>query len=312
MGRIKLIKVMGSGLIAILTMIICPIGASGGEWKEDSNGWWYVDGSSFVTGEKFINGHNYYFDTDGYMKVGWKRIGSNWHYFDTNGYMKTGWIEYEGKSYYLNQFGYMETNKAVDGWYLNGDGVGTKCSKIGEFEIDKASGTIVSYKGKETSLVIPRQIEGIEIKRILDKAFQSCKDLTSITIPNSVEFIHPYAFVNCDNLKSIIVDDDNEDYTSFDGVLFNKSMTSIIKYPKAKENISYIIPYKVRSIGDSAFEGSNILSNITFVNDSTYSITIGKYAFNRCENAKFYVSSPKMKEGLIERGVAESKIVLNY
>ena len=172
--------------------------------------------------------------------------------------------------------------------------------------------TSIFLSTHKAKFVLPWQIEGIEIKRILDKAFQSCKALTSITIPNSVEFIHPYAFANCESLKSIIVDDDNKCYTSFDGVLFNKSMTSIIKYPKAKENISYIIPYKVRSIGDSAFEGSNILSNITFVNDSTYSITIGKYAFNGCENAKFYVSSPKMKEGLIERGVAESKIVLNY
>lgn len=312
MGRINLIKVMESTLIAILAMTLCPIGASGGEWKEDSNGWWYVDGSSFVTGKKFINGHNYYFNNDGYMKIGWKKIGSNWHYFDTNGYMRTGWIEDEGKRYYLNEFGYMGTNEAVDGWYLNGNGVGTKCSKIGEFEIDKASGTIVSYKGKSASLVIPRQLEGIEIKRILDKAFQACKDLTNISIPSSVEFIHPYAFVNCDSLKSIIVDDDNKCYTSFDGVLFDKSMTSIIKYPKAKENISYIVPHKVRSIGDSAFEGSNVLTNITIINDSTYSITIGKYAFNGCENAKFYVCSQEMKDGLIKRGVAESKIILNY
>lgn len=37
------------------------------QWKQDSKGWWYAEGNSYVTGWRLIDGNWYYFNPDGYM-----------------------------------------------------------------------------------------------------------------------------------------------------------------------------------------------------------------------------------------------------
>ena len=76
MIRLKLIKVIGSLLIATSVLALNPIGASA-EWRQDDKGWWYADGSSWSIGRKRIGEHVYYFDANGYMSTGWKEINGN-------------------------------------------------------------------------------------------------------------------------------------------------------------------------------------------------------------------------------------------
>ena len=52
-------------------------------------------------------------------------------------------------------------------------------------------------------VLIPKEIDGIEVKRIQKKAFLGCKLLKEIYIPDSVEHIGDYAFSLCDHLKTI-------------------------------------------------------------------------------------------------------------
>lgn len=60
-------KKLVAGFIAILSlMVVNPVTANA-EWKSDNNGWWYTEGSSWVTGWKLIDGNWYYFYSDGYM-----------------------------------------------------------------------------------------------------------------------------------------------------------------------------------------------------------------------------------------------------
>jgi len=237
-------------------------------------------------------------------------------------------IQYGDKFYCMGPDGYMLTNTSAYDWYFNKDGVGTKCINIGEFEIDKATGTIVSYKGNDTSLVIPSELEGIEIKRIGFIAFNSCDKLTTMTIPNSITYI---GFLNCKSLASIIVGDNNKNYTSIDGVLFNKSKTELIKYPQGKANTNYIIPDSVKSIDTYAFYGCKNLTSIDIPNSVTSigqyafesctsltSITIpdsvtsiGKNTFYNCKNAKFNVKSETIKQLLINSGVSASEIIVS-
>lgn len=134
----------------------------------------------------------------------------------------------------------------------------------------------------------------------------------SITIPDSVTFIHPLGLVNCDSLKDITVDENNKNYTSFDGVLFSKSMSSIIKYPRAKENTSYIIPSFVSNIQDYAFEDFDKLTSITIHNNAYKSTSMALFAFTGTEdNVMFYVENEKTKGNLIKSRIPENKIVLN-
>jgi hypothetical protein len=101
------------------------------------------------------------------------------------------------------------------------------------------------------------------------------------------------------SISSITVDPNNPNYSSADGVLFNKAKTALIQCPNSKAG-TYAIPSSVDSIGDGAFANCplttvTIPSSVTsiadyaFVNCHLYSITIpssitsiGQNAFAGC------------------------------
>jgi len=146
--------------------------------------------------------------------------------------------------------------------------------------------------------------EGIET--IGSSAFSECEELTSVTIPSSVTSIGTGAFDECNSLE-IYVNNENKNYSSLDGVLFNKDKTILIQYAKGKTYPDYVIPDGVKIIGESAFSGemSNYdsinsiiipnsveiisrcafygtdIENITIPNSVT---TIDESAFERCTN----------------------------
>jgi len=66
MERLKLTKFIASSLVAASVLALNPIGVSA-EWKQDSNGWWNTEGSSWSVGWRKIDGKYYYFGQDGYM-----------------------------------------------------------------------------------------------------------------------------------------------------------------------------------------------------------------------------------------------------
>lgn len=109
-------------------------------------------------------------------------------------------------------------------------------------------------------------------------AFANCMKLTSVVIPNSVTEIDYDIFSGCSGLKEIIVDENNKNYKSVDGVLFNKDMTEIISYPDGKQG-EYSIPTGVVSIQEQAFNDCIELTGIT-IPDSVKEI--GFYSFSNC------------------------------
>ena len=127
-----------------------------------------------------------------------------------------------------------------------------------------------------TMVTIPKSVTSIEYN-----AFRGCDALTTITIPDSVKNIEFGAFAYCDALTSINVDEANLYFTSPDGILFNKNMTTLIQYPAGKINDTFRIPDSVTSINRSAFAGCTSLTEITIPDSVT---SIGNDAFNDCTN----------------------------
>ena len=127
-----------------------------------------------------------------------------------------------------------------------------------------------------TSITLPNTLLSIG-----QLAFENCRYLPSITIPASVTSINSDAFNGCESLTSITVDGGNNDYSSNDGILFNKAGTELICYPAAKTGATYTIPNTVTAIANYAFYKQGNLNRIFLLHDnSTYTIpTGGTYMF---------------------------------
>ncbi len=119
---------------------------------------------------------------------------------------------------------------------------------------------------------------GTNVATIGDLAFKYCSSLKSVTIPNSVTNIGDRVFSYCTSLTSIIVDTNNPSYSSLNGVLFDKSQSTLVAYP-GRTSGSYTIPNSVIIIRNHAFEECNWLTSITF---GTNVASIGDNAFEFC------------------------------
>ncbi|MBQ2664500.1 MAG: leucine-rich repeat domain-containing protein [Clostridia bacterium] len=110
-------------------------------------------------------------------------------------------------------------------------------------------------------------------------AISGCQSLTNIFIPASVTSIGNSAFGGSYNLTGLEVSEENINYTSENGVLYNKDKTELLAYPSAEGD--YTIPSGVKHIGDGAFASCKNLISIT-IPDSVISIENG--AFTYCRN----------------------------
>lgn len=93
--------------------------------------------------------------------------------------------------------------------------------------------------------------------------FSGCDNLAQIYIGADVTKVYGTLFGNIG--ASFHVDERNENYTSDDGVLFSKGSKKIlVKYPSAKEDLSYTVPEDTEEILEDAFFGCKYVQEISF------------------------------------------------
>lgn len=170
------------------------------------------------------------------------------------------------------------------------DNNNTNFSSIDGVLYNKEITDIVHFpKGKSGVFLIPNTVTSIDCE------FWSCEKLTAIAIPNSVVEISDSPFFGCYELTEINVDTDNAYFTSIDGVLFNKNITTIITYPNAKSG-DYAIPTSVMVINQYAFQSSDKLTSLVIPEGVT---SIPDNAFLGCSN----VESISIPKSILEVGV---------
>lgn len=109
-----------------------------------------------------------------------------------------------------------------------------------------------------------------------ERAFVNCKLLTALSIPASVASIGTNAFTESNIQVSVAAE--NLQYSSADGVLFNKDQ-SLLMYCPASKSGNYTIPSTVKSISDYAFFSCTGLTSVTIPQSVT---AIGNWVFSRC------------------------------
>jgi hypothetical protein len=177
-----------------------------------------------------------------------------------------------------------------------------------KYKIEGETVTVVGCdKNASVELVIPATYEGKPVTSIGPGAFGQAFFLDSIKIPESIVNISNYAFGLNISLTRINVDENNPMFSSVDGVLFNKSVKKLVKFPKGRSG-EYTVPFGVTHIGESAFAGCTNLEEVNFpksvvsIGLASFSVSglkrlelpdnlgnIEPYAFDRCTNLEHVI-----------------------
>ena len=163
-------------------------------------------------------------------------------------------------------------------------------------------------KSNVTSVIVPAGVTNIGFE-----AFYSCGSLTNITLPASVTSIGDWAFQNCPKLAAISVGALNSKYSTVNGVLLDKTQTTLVSYPGGKAG-SYSIPGTIANIGIGAFGGCanltgiSIPASLTNISDSAFYTCAGLASINipggvtSIGNSAFY-SCKSLSSAVIGGGV---------
>lgn len=123
---------------------------------------------------------------------------------------------------------------------------------------------------------------GNSVKTLESQAFTNCP-ITSMDIPASVTSVSAYTFSNCNSMAEVNVSPQNANYSSVDGILFNKDQTSIVYFPPAKPVTDYVVPDSVTDISLGAFSKCGLESVV--IGDSV--VSIGNSAFSNSSSLTY-------------------------
>ena len=148
------------------------------------------------------------------------------------------------------------------------------------------------------NIIIPSTVSTIG-----EYAFSGCTSLSSVFIGSGVKELDKRGFSGCDSLAEITVDEKNANYSSFDGVLFNKDKTNIVIYPNGKKG-AYSLPNKITKISSYAFCNCSGLTSVTIPERVT---SLDGSTFNGCTNLKRIEVSPNNENYSSYNGVLLDK-----
>lgn len=176
-------------------------------------------------------------------------------------------------------------------------------------------------------VVLPDSIDIIR-----SRSFAGCISLESITIPSLVERIEDEAFADCElletfhfpkqltsydedvwigtiSLNSFTVDPENSQFSSIDGVLYDKTGKVILRVPEGKASVQ--IADSVRVVGEKSFSNCKVLKSVVLPESI---VQIDSYAFENCialSSLSFPKSITRLAEGVCKGCESMTEIVFS-
>jgi len=132
-----------------------------------------------------------------------------------------------------------------------------------EKDFDFKDGWIYGYNGKDQHVRIPEYINGELVHAISAVAFctegtlRCSNEIISIYIPETIETILQMLAFDNSTLTNIQVSERNKNFSSMNGILYNKNGTILLKYPTARTG-EFIISEKVIELAMFSFIHCNI------------------------------------------------------
>lgn len=97
---------------------------------------------------------------------------------------------------------------------------------------------------------------GNNLMVIGDYAFAGCVGLEALHIPENVIAIDLHALEGLTAMKSFTVAAENKNYTAYEGNLYSKDMSVLIKYAMGKDVATFVLPGLTIEIAENAFDGA--------------------------------------------------------
>ena len=120
-----------------------------------------------------------------------------------------------------------------------------------------------------TSVNLPNSVTAIG-----DRAFDSCSSLKTASIGSGLKYCCTqddigFIFKNCIALESITVSSSNNNYSSANGIMYNKKKTEILGYPQGKKDTSYTVPSTIKTLYFMSTNNNLYLKTITIPSSVT-------------------------------------------
>lgn len=154
-------------------------------------------------------------------------------------------------------------------------------------------------RGEIEKLVLPEGLVTIEEDALL------FSDVQSLCIPSTVTEIESPGTLNIDD--EIVVDKNNEYYSSENGVLFNKTKTELLAFPCDYKQAEYVIPDTVTTIGERGMFDTGALKTL-YISGNTSTISKDCFLVSSIEEVHFgETTSPKNSNGVYLGSLSSKK-----
>lgn len=135
--------------------------------------------------------------------------------------------------------------------------------------------SVSGYCGKEENIVIPSEINGEKVTRIV--GFKAENTYKSVTVPKYVKeifgvkdagdgfgaYYYLSMFENDADVEEIKVNKENKNFTSGDGVLYTKDYKTLMYYPPKKKNKSFTLKANIKELPYIIFAKNKYLEKLS-------------------------------------------------